>query len=79
MTPRPEGIQTDSDDSVTDDLVPGNHATRLQVVHLRGFLIGIVESSLYGVHVSLVYTPIYNFSTTNEEAISQGSVTRRKP
>jgi hypothetical protein len=26
-----------------------------------GFLIGLVESFLYGVYAGLVYTPIYNF------------------
>lgn len=28
---------------------------------LWGFLIGVVESFLYGVYAGLVYTPIYNF------------------
>lgn len=28
---------------------------------LWGFLIGVIESFLYGVYTGLVYTPIYNF------------------
>ena len=28
---------------------------------LRGFVIGLIESFLYGVYAGLVYTPIYNF------------------
>ncbi|MFQ5852169.1 MAG: DUF5676 family membrane protein [Candidatus Binatia bacterium] len=26
-----------------------------------GFVIGVIESFLYGVYTGLVYTPIYNF------------------
>lgn len=32
-----------------------------QWLTFRGFVIGAIESFLYGVYAGLVYTPIYNF------------------
>ena len=51
-------------------IVPENfHAVQLLEIGLPGykwlsigsFLIGLVESFLYGVYAGLVYTPVYNF------------------
>ena len=43
------------------------HALLLQVLpgfewfSWRGFLVGLIESFLYGAYAGLVYVPIYNF------------------
>jgi hypothetical protein len=43
------------------------HALFLQVLpgfewySLRGFTVGLIESSLYGAYAGIVYVPVYNF------------------
>ena len=46
-----------------------------QWISLGGFLLGLVESFLYGVYIALVFVPLYNyFSTrTGRETLERGA------